>query len=199
LPQAHKNKSIIPILISVIVLVAGVAYIFSIPQPSPSYFPLWILDTNGLVPDVVENIVLNQTYSLIIMAQNKMGLPKRCMIEAKLGNKSMIISSAKGAKPFMGLPVIWTYEFNLSRNEESKITFQFKFQGNQIDADNFSIDQIEINNFSVNSINLTSTRDPELEGFVYQFVFELWLLENDSANFSGSWVSSPFLNVTSGT
>lgn len=193
--EKEDRRVLAAIFISAVILAAVFLYAFAIPRYSGPYFPLWILDQNHLAMKRTINVAVNESYIFYLGAQNKMGKEEQCRLLVKLRNMKQPIPVTSNQTP-SGLPTLLNYNFSLRNDEEWETRFNFTLFGGKIDNSIF-IDQTSIDSFMVFSA-LNATWDKENSGFYFQFLYELWLLNqsSNSFSFSGVWVSSPLLNVT---
>jgi hypothetical protein len=196
----NKEKQILAvILISTIILLSFFIIIYTIPQPQPSIFPLWIVDANNSVPSSEMNVTLGKPNSLVIGAQNLMGKQEDCLLLVKLRNMSSPLPfSGNSSLPAesSSLPQILNFSFALENNQTWEMPFNFTINGEENLASNsVTVNSLVIDNSFYNT-TLKSIADSNSE-IRYQFFFELWLKDQGQSSylFSGIWVSSPFLRI----
>ncbi|MCJ7634622.1 hypothetical protein MUP77_19800 [Candidatus Bathyarchaeota archaeon] len=194
-----EKKMLAVILISTIILLSFFFITYTIPQPQPSIFPLWIVDANNSVPPSEMNVTLGKPNSLVIGAQNLMGKQEDCLLLVKLRNMSSSLPfSGNSSLPAesSSLPYILNFSFALENNEMWEMPFNFTINGEEnLASNNVTVNSLVIDNSFYNySLKSISDSDSEIR---YQFFFELWLKDQgqNSYLFSGIWVSSPFLRI----
>ncbi len=193
--NSDKQVLIAGIVCSV-VLLSFVVYVFTLPAPTQPIFPMWVVEQNGAIPSSEMNITLGNQSGLLIGVQNQMGKLQYCSIVVKFRNLSSpppVSANATVQSKASPLHPIMSFSLVLTNNETWVTPFNFKFlwEGN-ID-NSYTINSVVIND---QSYNLTEPiQNGNLQNSSYQFLFELWTKNTpeENYNFSGIWVSSPFL------
>lgn len=141
------------------------------------------------------DVAVNQSYMFYLGTQNKMGKEEQCRLLVKLRNMTQPIPVTSN-QTSSGLPTLLTYNFSLRNDEKWETAFNFTLFGSKVD-NSLLINEIKIDNFAVSPV-LHIDWNTEDNGFYFQFLYELWLLNQTSNSFyfSGVWVSSPLLNAT---
>lgn len=182
------------IAVSAIIIASVLIYSIAAPRASNPFFSLGILDQNLMAPSKMMNVTVDQTYTFHLGSQNEMGKSESCVLIVKLRNTTQPVPVTSTATP-SDLPTLESYSFSLKEGEKWASQFDFSIFGN-FSSNSFSIQQITINNVSISPV-LHADYDAVSNGFQFQFIYELWFLENSGGSyFSGVWVSSPFLNIT---
>jgi len=190
----EDRRVLLAIAISAVIIASALIYSIAVPRASNQYFSLWILDQNRMAPQRMMNVTVGQSYTIYLGSQNKMGKSENCILMVKLRNTTQPVPITSNATP-SGLPTIDSYSFSLENGDQWEKQFNFTIFGG-FSNNSFMIQQITINNSSV-SPGLQINWDTVNNGFNFQFIYELWFLEDSGGPyFSGVWVSSPFLNVT---
>jgi hypothetical protein len=194
-----EKKVLITISVSTIMLLSFLIISYSIPQPHPLIFPLWIVDTDNSVPNSEMNITFGKTNSLTIGGQNLMDRQEDCLLLVKLRNiSSSLPFSGNSSFPAKSsfLPCILNFSFTLENNQMSEMPFNFVINGEKnLASNNVTISSLVINNYFYNmTVNSNLDQDSEIR---FQFFYELWLKDPSQNDylFSGIWVSSPFLRI----
>lgn len=183
------------IFVSTVIICSMFVYIFIMPRPVQPIFPMWVLNEYRKAPTSQMTVSNNTSYLLYIGVENKMGRAEYCKILVKFRNLSMPIPSTANSTS-APLNSTLNFRFFLAKDEKWETNFEFKIMGNETEG-SFIIHNIEING-QLYEINLKSDWSEEFEGYYYQFIFELWLFnETREFSFSGVWVTSPFLYMSS--
>jgi len=182
--------------VSAVIICSMFAYIFIMPRPIQPIFPLWILNEYHKAPQSQMTVTTNESYLLYIGTENMMGQAEYCQILVKFRNMSMPIPSTANLTSTPTDPIL-SYNFFLAKDNEWEEKFEFQIIGEENES-SFLFYGIEINN-KIHETRLKSDWSEGLQGYYYQFIFELWLFNEITTefSFSGVWVTSPFLHINS--
>lgn len=198
---SSDRKILIAGLACSLILLSFVIYAFMLPTPTQPIFPMWVVEPNGVIPTSGMNVTLGIPSGLLIGVQNQMGTIEYCSILVKFRDLSSPIpvsgnatvqSKASPLQPIMN----FTFMLNNNGTRETPFNFNFLWQGN---INSYTINSVVINN---QTYTLTSPiQSGNLQNSSYQFLFELWTKNTTEVNynFSGIWVSSPFLTINQST
>jgi len=162
-----------------IVLSPTLFSVVSFPEGDP-FSELYVLDSNRKLENMPFNVSANTLYTIHLGVGNEMGALESYLIYVKLRNQTDSLPDCETGSP-SSLEPVYEYRVFLSDGEvwEREITFSFE---NVVLGKASSISGLSINGHRVDMEKVT-VWDPENDGFLHQFVFELWIYNKTTLDF----------------
>ena len=165
------------------ILLSSCIYIYVFSSQKTAFFQLSLTSPDGAILPPELNVTLGQSNSLSVAVQNSMGSTQLCRLNAELlilnySGTSLNSIALTNYTFYINSNGIWakSFTYGINTNPNNNQTLQILFDNVQV-----QVSQVQYN-----------------QTLLFQFRFNLWAYEN-SANayvFTNTWVSSPFLNVT---
>jgi len=177
------------IFVCSIILISSFVYIFMSTPQKQSFFQVWVIGPNGAILEPVLAISSNQSYLISVGVQNTMRHIEYCRLTTKFQSAPLSNVSTTSVE-------LEDFRFFLLDNETWARNISFEIDSTAEDA------MIRIHGIKLDGsyfmFNLTSAFDSDLNGFFWQFRFDLWAFNTSSFDFYSTniWASSPFLNMT---
>ncbi|MCW4016293.1 MAG: DUF1616 domain-containing protein [Candidatus Bathyarchaeota archaeon] len=151
--------------------------------PQTEFFTeLWLLGPEHNGETYPFNITLNEDYNVFLGVGNLLGTDSDYMIKVKFRN---ITQSAADSltESSSSLPSLYDITFSLVNNEtwELPIVFSFDYSYNE------NLSQVTFNSMTLNGVLLditgSTTWNSQINGFIGNVFFELWIYNNELGNF----------------
>lgn len=182
-------------LIGILLFASPTIVLFSEPRTGQSFSEIYILGPDQTFETVPFNITSMATYLVYLGVTNNVGHSSYYTCIVKIGNESSAFPDIKKASP-SDLPQIFEYQIFLRNGETWQAPMSIQVSQVDFAEKSCKLSTITINGIP-NSVNITSSWNPTLKGFYFNFIIELWAFDPalGFSQFNNRFVSIP-LNMT---
>ena len=184
--RLERQKLILVIVVLVVLLVVFVAVISRVwPTQERSFFELSLLDENkmaeGYFANVNSTVEIGITSRWFIYVHNHMEAAQNISIKAKFGSLLQVPDDSKNQ--FSNATVFAEFPLSITNNQTVFIPFYWNITKVEANADSTLV------NLFVNEkpIEIHVSKPTDLN---FRMIFELWVQNPDSGEYSFNWVST---------